>query len=158
MLNTNLIPDFTLDSSEGIEVRASDYRGKRNLVLAFLGTVPPAAMEWLNALAQHTDDLEEENARVLIIVQDMPAQVRDLHAELGAPFIFLADCAGEVSRRFALHETPVPKNADLDSARTHPAVIITDRYGEIYSIHRDTLPNPAEIIASLRHINIMCDE
>jgi peroxiredoxin len=137
MLNTNLIPDFTLDSSEGIEVRASDYRGKRNLVLAFLGTVPPAAMEWLNALAQHTDDLEEENARVLIIVQDMPAQVRDLHAELGAPFIFLADCAGEVSRRFALHETPVPK---------------------IYSIHRDTLPNPAEIIASLRHINIMCDE
>ena len=166
MLNASLIPDFTLDSSEGIEVRPADYRGKRNLVLAFLGNVPPAAMEWLNALAQRTDDLEEENARVLIIVQDTPEQVRDLHAELTAPFIFLADCDGEVRCRFALIDSQRVSDSEPQrvsdnepkSPAAPPTLVLTNRYGEIYSIHRDTLPNAAEIIASLRHINIMCDE
>jgi peroxiredoxin len=139
-----MIPDFTLDSSEGVEVNASQYRGKRNLVIAFAGTVPGAAMEWLNELARRTEDLEEENARVLVIVQDTPEQVRGLHQELGAPFIFLADCDGEVHLRYGVG--------------SGPAVIIADRYGEIYSVNRDTLPNTAEVIASLRHINIMCDE
>lgn len=139
-----LIPDFILDSSEGFEVRASQYRGKRNLIIALLGTVPGAAMGWLNALAEHTDDLEDENARVLVVVEDMPEQTRALHEELGAPFIFLADCDGSVHRTY--------------SAQSGPVLVITDRYGEIYSVHHDCLPNAAEVIASLRHINIMCDE
>ena len=141
---SQMIPDITLDSSEGVEVCASQYRGKRNLVVALLGGVPGAAMEWLNALAQRADDLDEENARVLVIVQDTPEQVRNLHAELGAPFIFLADWDGDVHRRFGAERGPI--------------VVITDRFGEIYSVARDTLPNVAEVIASLRHINIMCDE
>jgi thioredoxin-dependent peroxiredoxin len=154
MLETKqMIPDFTLDSSEGFEVSASQYRGKRNLVIAFLGTVPGAATEWLASVAPHADDLEEENARVLVIVEDTAEQARELHEELGAPFIFLADCDGEVHRRFGV----VPSEG-----KAAHAVFITDRYGEIYSVHRtgagDTLPNAAEVIASLRHINIMCDE
>ena len=163
MPNANLIPDFTLDSSEGIAVRASDYRGKRNLVLAFLGSVPPAAMEWLNALAQRADDLEEENARVLIIVHDTPEQVRNLHAELAAPFIFLADCDDEVHHRFSPgNDEQVSETHAVNDVPPNPSgvgpVIITDRYGDIYSSYRDTLPNPADVIASLHHINIMCDE
>jgi peroxiredoxin len=145
MLATNqLIPEFTLDSSEGVAVCASQYRGKRNLVVALLGEVPGAAMEWLNALAERADDFDEENARVLVIVQDTAEQVRDLHAEIRAPFIFLADCEGEVHRQFG--------------AEAGPVVVVTDRYGEIYSVAREKLPNVAEVIASLRHINIMCDE
>lgn len=139
-----LIPDFTLDSSEGFELRASQYRGKRNLIIALLGTVAGAAMEFLNSLAQHTDELEDENARVLVIVRDTPEQARALHEELGAPFIFLADCDGAVHQHYAVG--------------SHPLLVITDRYGEIYSVHHDHLPNAAEVIASLRHINIMCDE
>jgi peroxiredoxin len=139
-----LLPAFTLDSGEGVLVRPADYRGKRNVVLALLQDVPNAAMEWLNALARRTDDLEEENARVLVLVRDTPEQARALHVELGAPFIFLADCDGAVHRQYGVADTPT--------------VVITDRYGEIYAVHGETLPNPAEVIASLRHINIMCDE
>jgi peroxiredoxin len=139
-----LIPDFTLDSSEGFEVRASQYRGKRNLVIALLGSVPGTAMGFLDALAQHTEDLDDEDARVLVIVQETPEQTYALHEELGAPFIFLADCDGAVHRAYG--------------GDSRPLLVITDRYGEIYSVHYDRLPNAAEVIASLRHINIMCDE
>ena len=144
----NIIPDFTLDSSEGVPVRALDYRGIRNLVLAFAGGMKVEMMEWLSALAQHGDDLPEENARVLVIVKDTPEQARELHEELGAPFIFLADCDGEVHRRYGV--------------ASGTQIIVTDRYGEMYSVHNAsggvTLPNVGEVIASLRHINIMCDE
>jgi peroxiredoxin len=114
------------------------------LVIALLGGVPNAAMDWLNALAPRADDLADEDARVLIVVSDTPEQARELREELGAPFIFLADCDSEVHPRLAETSAPV--------------LIVTDRYGEIYSVHRDALPNPADVIASLRHINIMCDE
>jgi peroxiredoxin len=144
MLQVNqLLPDFTLDSSEGVPVRASQYRGKKNLVISLLSAVPNAAMEWLNAMAQRADDLADEDARVLIVVRDTPEQARELREELGAAFIILADCDGLVHRSFAADGL---------------MVIITDRYGEIYSIDRDALPDAADVIASLRHINIMCDE
>ena len=154
MLTANqMIPDFTLDSSEGVPVCSSQYRGKRNLVIAFIGTVPTAAMEWLNALAERADDLEEENARVLVVVQDTPEQARELREELGAPFIFLADCDGEVHRRYCVISS---------DGKSQLVLFVTDRYGEIYSVHHasagERLPNAADVIASLRHINIMCDE
>jgi peroxiredoxin len=153
MLEINqLLPDFTLDSSEGVPVCPSQYRGKRNLLIAFVGALPTAAMEWLNALAERADDVEEENARVLVIVRDTPEQARELHEELGAPFLFLADCDGDVHRRYGLAR----------NGESKLALFVTDRYGEIYSVHHaragERLPNPADVIASLRHINIMCDE
>jgi peroxiredoxin len=142
MMN-QLVPDFTLDSSEGVAVSPSQYRGRRNLVIAFIGAVPGAAMEWLDALATRADDLDEENARVLVLAEDTAEQTRALREELAAPFIFLADCDGAIHTRYGVKQA---------------AVVITDRYGEVYSIHTDALPNPAEVIASLRHLNIMCDE
>jgi peroxiredoxin len=145
MLRTNeLIRDFTLDSSEGVAVSPSQYRGRRNLVLVFTGGAPHLVRDWVGALSANTDDLEEENARVLVVIEGTPEEARQLHEELGAPFIFLADCDAEVHRRFA---------------EISPTVVITDRFGEIYSVHRGAdLPNAADVIASLRHINIMCDE
>jgi hypothetical protein len=55
--------------------------------------------------------------------------------------VVLADADGSVHERYGSN-----------------GLYLTDRYGEIYSIHRDRLPSTEELLASLRHINAECPE
>ncbi len=136
-----MIPDFVLPSSSGGRVQASSYRGRRDLVLVFIGQGGNENL--LDALASANGELNEEETQVLVVYRGSVAQAEDLRRRLSLPFPVLADEDGQVHLRYAVKRA---------------AVVITDRYGEIYSVFRQVLPDTEEILASLRHINAACPE
>lgn len=132
-----MIPDFTLTATDGRQFRMSMFRGFRDLVLIFAaGEVPPLIAE----LASRAEEIEEENARVFIIAPEPAEQLKVAAHRIPV----LVDSGVAVSGRFG--------------AARHPALYITDQYGEIYSAHHGTLPPANEVLASLRHINAACPE
>lgn len=148
-----IIPDFTLDSSEGTPVTLLSYRARKNLVMIFVCGGAGKALAWLDEAARRKDTFDEENARVLVVLHGTVEQARELRQETDAPFVFLADCDGAEHRRFG---------ALNSEGWSGPALYITDQYGEVYSSHRtlagEPLPDADQVLASLRHINIKCDE
>jgi peroxiredoxin len=122
-------------------VQLSDYRGRRDLVLCFVGRdLHGAASDLLKSLSTRKDELEYEDTQVLVIVAGSLSAVEFLRARDGLAFPVLADADGAVHDRYAAN------------------LVITDRYGEIYSVHRSTWPTADEVMASLRHINAECPE
>jgi peroxiredoxin len=134
-----MVPDFVLESSEGKLVRLSDYRGRRDLLLVFPGQ-DSGSSELLQALSAKKDELESEETVVLVLVPRDVAHAREVKAEQQIPFPVLADADGAVHERYGA------------------LLVLTDRYGEIYSIHRDKWPDADDLMASVRHINAECPE
>jgi peroxiredoxin len=136
----SMVPNFVLNTSDGGSVQISDFRGRRNLALIFVGRGTAEADRLITGLAQQRNELDEEETAVLVIATGAIQPAR--------AFPVLNDTDGGVHRRFA--------------AEHAPAVYLTDRYGEIYSTCRvadgDPLPSADEILASLRHINVACPE
>ncbi len=143
-----LLPDVTLTSTRGQPVRISDYRGHRALVLLLLGESRDAAIfERLLALADHYAEIRQEGAEVLAIVPG-------------------AREAEEIAR---VHPFPFPILVDADK-RAHcryeaverGALLIADRYGEIYFIHaaaeEHSLPSVEEILSWIRFTEAQCPE
>jgi hypothetical protein len=131
----DMAPDFTLESVTGSKLRLSDFRGRRDLVLVFARQGKEnQALVLLRAL--NRDELEAEETQVLVIVAGglPPESPESTH------FPVLLDRDGAVTDRYAA------------------TVVITDRYGEIYSVHRGISPTADEVMASLRHINAECPE
>ncbi len=144
-----MVPDFTLASSTGREYRLSSFRGRRDLVLVFVGAGAEAepwapASNLLRSLAQHTAELDDEEALVLAIFQGEMVAAEALRKRDHLPFVVLADRDGAVHRRYG--------------AIAEAAAYLTDRYGEIYEARRGDLPSSDDLLASLRHINAACPE
>jgi peroxiredoxin len=135
-----LVPDLELRAADDRLVRLSDYRGRKNLVLVF------ANQEALGPIAGGYQRILEENGQVIAVVS-AASESDDI------PFPVLLDVDGEVGRRFG---------AVNGKGEFMPALYITDRFGEIYSLYRTRdgrpLPTPAEIVATLAFINIQCPE
>jgi peroxiredoxin len=145
-----MVPDFVLPSTDGREIEISNFRGRRNLVLVFIGG-DGGVNQLLAGLAQRREELDEEESVVFVVFRGEPAASWRQHD--GAPFTVLADQDGAVHRRFGALD---------DQGGSASAVYLTDRYGEIYSTCRtlagETLPSAADVLASLRHINAACPE
>lgn len=148
-----MIPDFTLASSDGMATRISDFRGRRNLVLMFADD--PASEAWLelaSALARRETDLIREEAEVLIVLRASVAEVAEIKTKEKLPFRVLADREGAIHTLFGV---------GADAMRA-PVIYLTDRFGEIVSIQpaAQALPLPAarEILDWLSFINSQCPE
>ena len=148
------VPDFALPSSAGQGVATAAYRGRRNLVLTFIGK--PAghnARALLAELAAHYSEFAEEEAEVLAVVGGSVAEAGWIKSSDALPFPVLADEDGAVHRTFGA----------LASDGGHVAAIyITDRFGEIFAAYRTgeghPLPTVEEILDWLRFIGLQCPE
>jgi peroxiredoxin len=136
-----IAPDFILHSSTGTDYQISRLRGRRNLVLLFVGRAEGATAVLARALAARGQELREQEALVLAVVWGNMDTAQALQSGDPVSFVVLADLDGAVHQRYGA-----------------PAVYVTDRYGEIYGAYRDPLPAADDILASLRHINAACPE
>ena len=115
-----VIPAFTLPSSEGAPVRRTAYRDRRNLVLAFLPSAQDdGARAYLRALADGYAAIQAETGEVLAILRGDQAAAAALRLDLELPFPVLADADGMATARFL-----------APAARA--GVFVTDRSGELY--------------------------
>lgn len=148
-----LLPFFALPETGGGQIRNWDFHGRRNLVIVF---VPDPDCEkcrdWLKQLTLVHDEIQEEEAEILVIAAGSREKAGSLKHELRLRGRVLADEAGEVLQRFGLGQGELGQFG---------FVIITDRYGEIYyetSSERLELPSVEEILSWLRFIESQCPE
>lgn len=139
-----MLADFSLPSTVGRPLRISDYRNRSNLVVIFTGQYPLSIQDWLQHLGDHAADFTADETQVLIVAPLTLDSIESQDRLTNLPFPVLADANGQVHR-------------SLDVWGNAPAVVVTDRYGEIYSVDQGT-PDPAEILASLNYIELLCPE
>lgn len=152
---SQLVPSFTLPSSQGGEVELWDYKMRKNLLILFYhGADCPACRKELKMLAENYGELVELEAEVLAISSDALERSREVSVKLNLPYPLLSDPEGKVIEKFT-HRQGEKKAAS-------PSVFITDRYGTLYyqliSDEISGLPDLAEILSWLRFIQSQCPE
>lgn len=134
-------PGMELPDRSGRTVRISDYRGRRNLVIAFLGKVQPGELALLRELAQRHDDFRREEAEVLAVVA-----VGEIHQPL--PFPLLLDQDRDAHRRAGAGE--------------ETAIYVTDRWAEILVELRPAstgkFPRAGDLLEWVDFANRQCPE
>jgi len=151
---SDLVPDFKLTSSEGQAIRASDYRGARNLIL-ILTDDPDSepCLLFLTGLAQHYDEFIQEATEVLAIIHGSVREAGQVKRDLDLPFPVLADPDARVYR-----ET----GALTSDSKPVMTVLITDRYNEVEWAYQssadDGLPTLKEMLEHVRYLEIRCPE
>lgn len=146
--------DFQLAAAGGRQVRFSDYRGRRNVVLVLTGDCRGAlGPDFLSALAARYPGLVEEEAEVLAVIAAGEAQAHERIGQISFPFPLLMDPT------LGLHRSvcAVEKNGTASTA-----IYLTDRFGEVVAAFRtpdgDALPQTDEILKWLQFINMQCPE
>lgn len=156
-----MIPEVTLPAADGSEVSLESYHSRWNLVLVLEGDAAGAERvhRLVSSLARHPDELDEETARVLLVTTSPPAAAEGTGGAAGSsgtrrlPFPTLIDRGAKLHRRFGAVDasgTPVP------------AVVIADRFGEIFTTYRvppgAKPPTRRDVVQWLVFINIQCPE
>ncbi len=111
-----LIPGFCLNSIGGGRVSPWDFKGRKNLVIAFFGLQTGSSTELLTELKHSYPLLREEETEVLAIGRGSEDELARRMLGLGLPYAVLADPKG------LTHDLYVT---------TGPAVFVADRFGEL---------------------------
>lgn len=135
----SVIPDFELVFGDGTRQLLSQFRGRCNLVIIFIGEADDRALKSVGELGKQASALKVNEAKVLVLGRNKPFA-------LGAdPGIFVSAAAPNLPK--------MPAGTQL---------IITDRFGEIFALFPNAktsaLPAPGEIVRWLEFINQQCEE
>ncbi len=145
-----MAPDFTLKGNDDQEYRLSDFKGKKNVVLAFypLDWSPVCTDEhkcFINDLKQ----FENLDAQVFGISVDSIWSHKAFAKSLNLSYPLLADFQprGAVAQKFGLYLA--------DKGITNRAVVVIDKSGivkhvKVYDIPQ--VPDPKEIIQVLQQL------
>jgi peroxiredoxin len=149
-----LIRDFTLTSTLGQPISLSDYRGRSNLVLVFVGGGDSSPdLKILAEIAADYGRLIDEQTQVLAIMQCTQAKAVRIKEQANLPFPLLVDEDGRIHR---------PAGAADNYGHPATAIYITDRFGEVFAVYRaaegHTMPDLQEIVTWLAFINSQCPE
>ena len=137
------LPTLCLLATTGEEVRLNAWRGLRNLVLFVTHPLECVACEeLLLELEDNLGRLQGEEAEVVVAVPGRLAEVRQLKQRLELSFPVFIDTDSILGNR--------------------PILVVTDRFGEIYSIARagddHQFPTVEKIVEELAFIGVQCPE
>jgi peroxiredoxin len=146
--------DFGLSSTEGKQVRISDYRGRRNLVVIAAGLYPDAVeLPVIQELVRYYAEILEQEAWVILVLHCSLHGARLLQQRHQLPFVVLADEDGRVHRLLG---------AVGEGGGLTPAIYVTDRFGEVLAAFctadGEQLPGAGEILGWLEFANRLCPE
>jgi peroxiredoxin len=147
-----LLRDFALTSALGHRIQISDYRGRSNLVLVFTGH-GATEFGFLQDAAARSKNFTEQEAIVIVVNQRSTQDLYSNKQWSNLPFPMLVDDDGRIHRLYgALDQQEKPS----------PVIYVTDRFGEIVSVHdiRDgkDLPTANEVRKTLEFLNSQCPE
>ena len=117
-----MLPAFSLPSSDGAVIHLSDFRQHKDLILVFLSG-KDSDLALLRGLARDDDLFAEQDAQVIAVVRGGPARAVKIKRQLNLPYPLLIDADGRV---FDIY-------SPMDSkGETRLAIYVADRYGEIF--------------------------
>lgn len=153
MLRTRqLIPPLTMHAADGRTVRASDFKQKKNLVIAFFDAGCALCDEFLRRLEVCGPAFREKEAAALVVF--LEASALSLTDTLPKDIVAGSDVSGRAARAYL--------GDDAFAARglTRTGVFIADRYGELFAqwvTARHEFPPASEILSCLDQIEISCE-
>lgn len=149
-----VIPSFYLPSAQGATIGPRTYQRHRNLVLFFFHDGQcQVCKALLVEFARRYQDFHDANAEVLAISTVTADQARTIVDDLHLPFPLLYDPAGSTVDQFTYFDPAI--------RRPVPVIVVTDRFGAVYSTIQvdETQPPTAEdVLAWLRFIELQCPE
>ncbi|HEX2986783.1 MAG TPA: redoxin domain-containing protein [Chloroflexota bacterium] len=149
-----LIPSFTLPSAGGSMIGPRMYHHRRSLVLFFFHDGRCQVCErLLTDFAGRYDEIRSENGEVLAVTTASAGDARAMANRLNLPFPLLYDTSGKVVERFT--------QVEQDSGRVVPSVVITDRFGAVYTtllVHETKPPSADAVLEWLNFIELQCPE
>ncbi len=151
----SVIPPITARSHDGRAVHAWDWKQKRGLAIAFLHAECAACEAWLGRVVEAAAALREaEGVALILLAENVPQRlVQYARAEV----VLAADVAGHSQRAY------LGEDAFGTAGLARLGVFVTDRYGELRgqwatSSAQHQLPDPAEILSTMNHALIACQE
>ena len=149
-------PDFELPSHEidngrpGKKVKLSDFRGKKNVVLAFYPLdFSPTCSKENECFREDLSELEKSGAQVLGISVDSKWAHFAFAKQMGLKYPLLADFhpRGEVASKYGLYLA--------DKGITARATVIVDKAGKVAWVRQEEIPQARDnkmILAELRKL------
>ena len=147
-----LIPPLTLRQPDGSEIRAWDFKQKKNLVVVFLDEHCLQCEAFIRDVAARAAELREKEAVVLLAFPQEPGQ--SLRAFASDPLFPGATTPHHV-RAF------LGENALSLEGLSRRGTFVTDRYGEIADLwitRGHCFPHTDQILSSLNRVEIACEE
>jgi peroxiredoxin len=122
-------PDFKLQSTEGREISLSEFKGKRNVVLAFYPLdFSPVCSVQIPDYDQNHEAFENADTVVLGISRDSVFSHKAWQEKLGMSNVpLLADMKGEVASKYGVY---MP-----DKAISGRAIFVIDKQGVLRHAH-----------------------
>jgi peroxiredoxin len=169
----DLIPDVTLKTEAGVDVKLRDaVKTKPTLLVFYRGGWCPYCSRHLMALNGIQEDVTKEGFQILAISADQPSKLAETphHAELKYPLLSDRSMAGAIAFGIT-HTVPDEKVAkykvdykiDIEAASgekhhtlPHPAVFIVDTKGVIRFAHVNpdykVRLDPASILGTVKEV------
>lgn len=132
----SLAPDFRLRGPGGQRIGLADYRGKRNVVLAFYPLAfSPVCTHQLPTIQRDLERLRQLDAEVLGISVDSHYANEAFARHLGLSFPLLSDFRREISEKYGVL---MP-----EAQHSTRALFVVDKQGVI--VHREALEDPTKV-------------
>jgi len=120
----DIAPDFELEDQSGKKIRLSQYKDKRNVVLAFFPfAFSPVCTNELGELKEKEEAIRKLDAQILTASVDSTWTQKAFAKELGVKFPVLSD--------FGKKAAPLYGSYYEDKGFTKRAVFVVDKRGKI---------------------------
>ncbi|MCD1293602.1 peroxiredoxin [Methanocella sp. CWC-04] len=142
-------PGFILRDCLGEDIGLSEYKGKRNVILAFYrGQSDKYSMEWLSQLRDDYIAFRGMDTEVLAVGPDNIENTLNIGGRYDIPFKLLCDPGLEVVRQYGVYDDI------MDNAMTSAFLIDMEgiiRYMYVGKVPQD-VPSNVELIKHLRDV------
>lgn len=151
-------PDFCLRDHEGAEVKLSDFKGKRDVLLIFVRSHwCPSCHIMLRAYNRNSDKFKEKNILLFAIGPDASEVNKQMALDLGIDFKVLSDEGLKTSMAYRVHLPAEAAGKDFAGGFSLPASFLIDKRGVIrYTSRPDRIGeflDPMTIFPVLESLN-----
>jgi peroxiredoxin len=152
------VPEFCLPDHDGNDVKLSDLKGKRNLLLLFVrGDWCPSCHIMLRSYEKNRELFQQKDVFLMAIGPDPIGVNKKMVLALGLDFKILSDEKQEVVKRFGIQMQALNSKTDYESGIPMPASFLVDKSGVVrFSSRADRVGdflNPSKIFEILPTLN-----
>jgi peroxiredoxin len=145
------VRDFEFFNTNGQPVHISDFRGRFNLVLLFLGAATDNTLAFARELEARAEQFEQRDCKVLVSFMATSKHLTSVRSV--GPIIVLTDNDANAHQQFG---------ATDNFGHPEQACYITDRFGEVYAASRtidgNIIPTIEGMLEWLDFIEAQCPE